>query len=100
MENKNCTILFHVFICKTKYHVHIVIYVMVLGGAILGGMEIKGTCKSKGTSVMRRTCSPIVESYKMEGKLLITFKTVRIMWNAHKEFPICTFEKILLSLSN
>jgi hypothetical protein len=32
MENKNCTILFHVFVCKTKYLVHIVIYVTVLGG--------------------------------------------------------------------
>jgi hypothetical protein len=47
MENKNCTILFHVFICETKYHVHIVIYVTILGGAIVGGMEIRGTSKSK-----------------------------------------------------
>jgi hypothetical protein len=32
MENKNCTIPFHVFVGETKYPIHIVIYVMVLGG--------------------------------------------------------------------
>jgi hypothetical protein len=36
MENKNYTIFFHVFICKTKYPMHIVIYVMVLRGDISG----------------------------------------------------------------
>jgi hypothetical protein len=49
---------------------------------------------------MRRTSLPIVESYKVEGKLLTNFKTMWIKWNAHKEFPICTFKNILLSLSN
>jgi hypothetical protein len=32
MENKNYVILFHVFICKTKYLEHIVIYVTVPRG--------------------------------------------------------------------
>jgi hypothetical protein len=32
MENKNYAILFHVFVGKTKYLVHIVIYLMVLRG--------------------------------------------------------------------
>jgi hypothetical protein len=32
MENKYCTILFHVFVGKTKNLIHIVIYVMVPGG--------------------------------------------------------------------
>ncbi len=32
MENNNCAILFHVFVGKTKYLVHMVIYVMVPGG--------------------------------------------------------------------
>jgi len=73
---------------------------MVLGGTIVGGMEIIGTSKSKGTLAMRRTCLLIVKSCKLEGKLLITFKTMQIMWDAHKEFPICTFHNILLSLSN
>jgi hypothetical protein len=31
MENKNYAIFFHVFICKTKYPIHIVIYVTILG---------------------------------------------------------------------
>jgi hypothetical protein len=32
MENKNCTILFHVFVNETKYLIHVVIYVMVPRG--------------------------------------------------------------------
>jgi hypothetical protein len=32
MENKNYTILFRVFMCKTKYLVYIIIYVTVLRG--------------------------------------------------------------------
>jgi len=52
---------------------------MVLGGTIVGGMEIIGTSKSKGTLAMRRTCLLIVKSCKLEGKLLITFKTMQIM---------------------
>jgi hypothetical protein len=32
MENMNCAIVFHVFIYKTKYPMHIVIYVTILRG--------------------------------------------------------------------
>jgi hypothetical protein len=32
MENMNCAIVFHVFIFKTKYPIHIVIYVTILRG--------------------------------------------------------------------
>jgi hypothetical protein len=47
---------------------------------MVGGMEIKGIRKSKGTSIMRRTCLLVVElSYKAEGKILITSITMRIM---------------------
>jgi hypothetical protein len=36
MENKNCAILFHAFVYKTKYPVHIIIYVVVPGEDING----------------------------------------------------------------
>jgi hypothetical protein len=42
----------------------------------MGGMETKGINKFEGTSIMRRTSLPIVESYKVEGKLLTNFKTM------------------------
>jgi len=45
----------------------------------VGGMEIRGINKSEETSVMRRVGLPIVESCKVEGKLLITSKIVQIM---------------------
>jgi hypothetical protein len=32
MENKNCAIVFHVFVNKTKYLVHIIINVTIIGG--------------------------------------------------------------------
>jgi hypothetical protein len=49
---------------------------------------------------MKRTCILVVESCKVEGKLLITLWIMRIMWNAHKEFHIHTSNNILLSSSN
>jgi hypothetical protein len=32
MENKKCDVVFHVFVCKTKYPIHIIIYVTIPGG--------------------------------------------------------------------
>jgi len=49
---------------------------------------------------MRRVGLPILESYKMEEKFLVSSKTMQIMWNAHKEFPIHTFKNISLNSSN
>jgi hypothetical protein len=36
MENKNYAIPFHVFVCETKYPIHIVIYVTIPRGDING----------------------------------------------------------------
>jgi hypothetical protein len=74
--------------------------VMVLGGITMEGMETRGIGKSKWTSTMKIVGLSIVESYKVEGKLLVTSIIVRIKSNAHKEFPICAFKNILFSLSN
>jgi hypothetical protein len=62
-----------------------------------GGMEIRGTNKFKGTSTMKRVDLPIVESCKVEGKLLITSKILWIKWNANEEFPICTTKNIFFN---
>jgi hypothetical protein len=56
MENKNYSILLHVFIYKTKYPTLIVICVTILGRYNSGGMETKGIGKSEGTSTMKTTC--------------------------------------------
>jgi hypothetical protein len=45
----------------------------------MGDMETRRTSKFDGTLTMRRTCLPILKSYKVEGKLLITSKIMRIM---------------------
>jgi hypothetical protein len=45
----------------------------------MGGMETRKTSKFDGTLTMRRACLPILESYKVEGKLLITSRIMRIM---------------------
>jgi len=42
----------------------------------VGGIETRGIGKSKGTSVMRIIDLPIVKSYKTEGKLLATSRTM------------------------
>jgi hypothetical protein len=44
-------------------------------------METRGTSKYNGTSTMRRTSLPILESYvyKVEGKLSISSKKIKIM---------------------
>jgi hypothetical protein len=81
MENKNYAIFFHVFICKTKYPEHIVI----LCDGFRRGQQWEvwkiRTNKYNGTSTMRRTCLLVLESYiyKVEGKLLVSSKTVQIM---------------------
>ncbi len=49
---------------------------------------------------MRRVGLQILESYKVEEKLLVSFRIMQIMWNAHKEFPIRTFKNISLNSSN
>jgi hypothetical protein len=63
----------------------------------VGGMETRGTGKSKGTSAMRRVSLLVVKSCKLEGNLLVMSRIVRIKWNAHKEFPIRTSKSILFS---
>jgi hypothetical protein len=45
----------------------------------VGGMEIRGTGKFDGTSTTRRASFPILKSCKVEGKLLITLKLIKIM---------------------
>jgi hypothetical protein len=47
-------------------------------GTIVGGIEIRGISKSKGTSTMRKVGLLVVESCKAEGKLSVTFKTIQI----------------------
>jgi hypothetical protein len=42
----------------------------------VGGIKTRGVSKSEGTSVMRIIDLPIVKSYKTEGKLLATSKTM------------------------
>jgi len=76
MENKNYTIFFHVFVCKTKYPIHI-IYVTIPRGDNNGGMETKGTSKFDGTLAMKKTSLPILKSCKVEQKLLLTSKTMQ-----------------------
>ncbi len=44
----------------------------------MGGIEIRGISKSKGTSTMRKVGLLVVESCKAEGKLSVTFKTIQI----------------------
>ncbi len=50
------------------------------------GVETKEINKSKGTSIMKRTCFPPLESCKVEGKLLTPSRIMQIMWHGHKEF--------------
>jgi hypothetical protein len=45
----------------------------------MGGMETRGINKFEGTLAMRRASFSVIESYKVEGKLLITSIIVRIM---------------------
>jgi hypothetical protein len=42
----------------------------------MGGMETRGISKFEGTSEMKRSCLLIIESYKVEGKLLVTSRIV------------------------
>jgi hypothetical protein len=42
-------------------------------------METRGINKFEGILIMRSTCLPIVESCKVEGKLLVILKIVQIM---------------------
>jgi len=53
--------------------------VTVPGRYKVGGMETRGTSKSKGTSIMKGVGLPIVESYKARRNFLITFKIVQII---------------------
>jgi hypothetical protein len=49
MENKNYTVIYQVFVCKTKYLIHIVIYVTILGGDNNWKYGNKGISKLDGT---------------------------------------------------
>jgi hypothetical protein len=44
---------------------------------------------------MKRSCLPVIVSFKVEGKLLVTSRILWIIGNAHKEFPIGTFERAI-----
>jgi hypothetical protein len=79
IENKNCTIISKVFVCKIKYFVHIVIYVTIPKGATMGGVETRGTGKLDKTSTMRRIGFPHPKSYKVEGNLLTPSITIQIL---------------------
>jgi hypothetical protein len=45
----------------------------------VGGMETRRTSKYNGTSTMRRVGLQILESYKVEEKLLVSFRIMQIM---------------------
>jgi hypothetical protein len=38
----------------------------------MGGMETRGIGKFEGTLEMKRSCLPVIVSFKVEGKLLVT----------------------------
>jgi hypothetical protein len=42
-------------------------------------METRGIDKSDGTLTMRRLGLPVLKSYKVEGKLLVTSRMMQIM---------------------
>jgi len=66
----------------------------------MGGMETRGIGKSKGTLTMKTIGLWIVKSCKAEGKLLVTYRAVQIIWSKHKKVCIHTSENILLNSSD